>query len=120
MVLKSTNGRQNHHTQQAGLRMCCELALKSAGKWNTHGHTGRGGRCGKPPARKKFTPGCRKGGGYVWCDGGNLAARLGAVSRCAGAGKLLAGHRVCRAPCAAAAPTKSASRFAVLAGLCPG
>jgi hypothetical protein len=43
MVLKSTNGRQKHHTQ-AGLHVCCELALKSAGTRNTHGGTGTGNR----------------------------------------------------------------------------
>jgi hypothetical protein len=37
MVLDSTNGRQKQHHTQAGLRVCCELALKSAGT--------RAGRC---------------------------------------------------------------------------
>jgi hypothetical protein len=36
MALKSANGRQKHHTQ-AGLRVCCERALKSAGERTTHG-----------------------------------------------------------------------------------
>jgi hypothetical protein len=31
MALKSTNGRQKHHTQP-GLHVCCELALKGAGR----------------------------------------------------------------------------------------
>jgi hypothetical protein len=46
---KSANGRQKHHTQ-AGLHVCCERALKSAGERNTHGGCCR---CGKPPARKR-------------------------------------------------------------------
>jgi hypothetical protein len=41
MALKSSNGRQTHHTK-AGLPGCCEQALKSAGEQNTHG----GCRCG--------------------------------------------------------------------------
>jgi hypothetical protein len=41
IALKSANGRQKHHTQ-AGLRVCCERALKSAGERTTHG----GCRCG--------------------------------------------------------------------------
>jgi hypothetical protein len=45
VVLKSANGRQKHHTQ-AGLHVCCELALalKSAGTRNTHGGAGAGNR----------------------------------------------------------------------------
>jgi hypothetical protein len=35
MALKSANGRQTHHTQ-AGFPVCCEQALKSAGKRNIH------------------------------------------------------------------------------------
>jgi hypothetical protein len=31
MALKSTNDRQKHHTQ-AGLHVCCGLALESAGE----------------------------------------------------------------------------------------
>jgi hypothetical protein len=64
MALKSTNGLQKHHTQ-AGLHVCCERALKSAGKRNTHG----GGRCGKPPVRKD-----------KWRSGG--VARRPCVVRC--------------------------------------
>jgi hypothetical protein len=47
MALKSSDGRQTHHTP-SGLRVCSERALKSAGEplatgeRNTHG----GGRCG--------------------------------------------------------------------------
>jgi hypothetical protein len=50
MALKSANDRQKHHTQ-AGLRVCCKRALKSAGE-----HTGGTGAeaFGKPPARKKW------------------------------------------------------------------
>jgi hypothetical protein len=36
MALKSANGRQKHHAQ-AGLHVCCEQALKSAGERNTRG-----------------------------------------------------------------------------------
>ena len=41
MALKSSNGRQTHHTQ-AGLLVCCEQALKGVGERTTHG----GYRCG--------------------------------------------------------------------------
>jgi hypothetical protein len=43
MALKSTNGRQKHHTQ-TGLHVCCEWVLKSAGERNTHGGFGAGDR----------------------------------------------------------------------------
>jgi hypothetical protein len=49
MALKSANGRQIHHTQ-AGLLVCCERALKSAGE--RPGGTGAGA-LGKAPAREK-------------------------------------------------------------------
>ena len=43
MALKSSHGRQTHHTQ-AGLLVCCEQALKGVGERNTHG--GGAYRCG--------------------------------------------------------------------------
>jgi hypothetical protein len=49
MALKSADGRQAHHTI-AGLCVCCERALKSAGERSTHGGFGAG-TFGKPPAR---------------------------------------------------------------------
>jgi hypothetical protein len=36
VALKSSNGRQTHHTL-SGHCVCCERALKSAGERNTHG-----------------------------------------------------------------------------------
>jgi hypothetical protein len=74
MALKSSNGRQTHHTL-SGHRVCCERALKSAGERNTHGGAGAGA-FGKPPAR-----------GGVWelahlASSGDLAA--GGVSPAAG------------------------------------
>jgi hypothetical protein len=48
MALKSANGRRKHHTQ-AGLHVCCELALKGAGKQNTH----RGAGAGNHPRESK-------------------------------------------------------------------
>jgi hypothetical protein len=47
MALKSANGRQKHHTQ-AGLLVCCERALKSAGERTTHG-----GVLVRGPSRKR-------------------------------------------------------------------
>jgi hypothetical protein len=52
MALKSTNGRQTHHTKAGALPVCCEQALKSVGEQNTHGGC-RCGTSGKPPAREK-------------------------------------------------------------------
>ena len=51
MAPKSTNGRQTPHHTKAGLPVCCEQALKSVGKQNTHG----GCRCGglREPARAR-------------------------------------------------------------------
>ena len=49
MALKSTNGRQNHHTI-SGLCVCCERALKGTGERNTHNQVGAG-TFEKPPAR---------------------------------------------------------------------
>jgi hypothetical protein len=54
MALRSSNGRQTHHTQ-AGHPVCCEQALKSVGERNTHGGGGVvTGTFGKPPARVKW------------------------------------------------------------------
>jgi hypothetical protein len=52
MALKSSDGRQTHHTQ-AGLLVCCERALKSAGERTTHGGYRCGDHRGKPPARER-------------------------------------------------------------------
>jgi hypothetical protein len=55
IALKSSNGRQTHHTQ-AGLPVCCEPALKRAGDRRTYHTRGGGagvGGFGKPPAREK-------------------------------------------------------------------
>jgi hypothetical protein len=40
MALKSSNGRQKHHTQTAAFTCYCELALKSAGMRAIHGGGG--------------------------------------------------------------------------------
>jgi hypothetical protein len=63
MVLKRNNGRPKHHTHQAGLHVCCELALKSAGERNTHGG---GADAGNRPRERMRGP--------VWNNGGDLAA----------------------------------------------
>jgi hypothetical protein len=54
MALKSANGRQKHHTQ-AGLLVCCERALKSAGErsWGT----GTGTALGNRPHERSDTSG---------------------------------------------------------------
>jgi hypothetical protein len=75
MALKSTNGRQTHHTK-AGLPVCCEQALKSA-QWrpapsaseqrteHTRGIPLRG-PSGNRPRERSSTSG---GGGGVIGDG---------------------------------------------------
>jgi hypothetical protein len=69
MALKSSNGRQTHHTQ-AGLLVCCEQALKGVGERTTHG----GYRCGAfgkppPPHAKEVTRGNRDHrGGRAGCS----------------------------------------------------
>jgi hypothetical protein len=45
MALKGANGHLEHHTL-SGLHVCCERALKSAGKRNTHGGGGGTGAFG--------------------------------------------------------------------------
>jgi hypothetical protein len=64
MALKSTNGRQTHHTK-AGLPVCCEQALKSVGEQNTHRVPLRG-PSGTRPRERSDTSG--------WHEGGDLAA----------------------------------------------
>jgi hypothetical protein len=57
MALKSSNGRQTHHTQ-AGLLVCCEQALKSTGERTTHG----GCRCGGLRETVRASEVTRRGG----------------------------------------------------------
>ena len=95
--------KQKQHHTQAGLHVCCELALalKSAGKKrNAHGGAGAGNRPGAKEVAPRGAGWCREGAPLcsVWCDGGDLAARLGAVQA----------NCCLEIPCAAA--TKSASR----------
>jgi hypothetical protein len=61
IALKSANGRQTHHTQ-AGLPVCCEQALKSAGERNTHGGVPFRGPSGNRPRERSNTS--AGGGGY--------------------------------------------------------
>jgi hypothetical protein len=57
MALKSTYGRQTHHTK-AGLPVCCEQALKSVGKRNTHGaYRALRGPSGTRPRERSNTSG---------------------------------------------------------------
>jgi hypothetical protein len=69
MALKSANGRQKHHTQ-AGLRVCCERALKSAGERTTHVGYRYGGLRETARARKVTLRGgvetWRGSAGYRW------------------------------------------------------
>jgi hypothetical protein len=74
-------GKQTHHTK-AGLPVCCEQALKSAGEQNTHG-----GGSVRGPLRETACTG-ESGEALCGIDGGDLAA--GGLSR--PAGKLLTGN----------------------------
>jgi hypothetical protein len=61
MALKSANGRQKHPTQ-AGLHVCCERALKSAGEWTTHGGGGSGGGPSGNRPRERSSTSVDRGG----------------------------------------------------------
>jgi hypothetical protein len=54
MALTSTNGRHTHHTK-AGLPVCCEQALKSAGEQNTHGWCRYGGHLRETARAREVT-----------------------------------------------------------------
>jgi hypothetical protein len=73
MALKSSNGRQTHHTK-TGLPVCREQALKSVGERNTHG----GCRCGalreaNRPRERSNTSGWHEEA-LLGIEGGDLAA----------------------------------------------
>jgi hypothetical protein len=73
IALKSSNGRQTHHTKH-GLPVCCEQALKSVGERNTHGGYCCGGL--REPARAREATLRGRGGALHGIDGGgDLAAR---------------------------------------------
>jgi hypothetical protein len=87
MALKSSNGRQTHHTK-AGIPVCREQALKSVGERNTHG----GCRCGdlREPARAREVT--LRGGVKRLCTlhGIDRWCRFGCAALCC-AGKLPTG-----------------------------
>jgi hypothetical protein len=76
MALKSSNGRQTHHTPKTGLPVCREQALKGVGERNTHG----GCRCGDLRGSARAREATLRGGMEGLClVGGDLAAGGGAL-----------------------------------------
>jgi hypothetical protein len=73
IALKSSNGRQTHHTQ-AGLPVCCEQALKGVGERNTHGGGPLRGPSGNPRARERSDTSGWREGALLDIEGGGLAA----------------------------------------------
>jgi hypothetical protein len=71
MALKSSNGRQTHHTPKTGLPVCREQALKGVGERNTHGGCRCGGLRGSARAREATLRGGMEG---LCLVGGDLAA----------------------------------------------
>jgi hypothetical protein len=72
MALKVIITGRTPHTL-SGPHVCCERALKSAGKRNTHGGVGAGA-FGKPPARGTLRENVRAFSGPLWRRGGSPPA----------------------------------------------